>query len=204
MKKYIIGLLVILLSACSLTMNNSPKAKVKELLDKYKNQDSSVITNLEDVISDEYDGEYKERFKTLILNQYKNLEYKITDEAIDGDTAVVTADVTVYNYGSGIDAANTYLKEHEKEFYKKSLTDNNLITPNNGVDEGENATETTQNEGNSIDYDKFLDYKLNLLEEITDRKTYSIDFTLTKENDEWILDDLTDVAIRKIHGLYTE
>ena len=197
MKKIITIFFVILLSACSLTMNNSPKAKVKELLDKYKNQDSSVITNLDDVIDAEYEGEYKDRYKSLILNQYKNLEYKITDEVIDGDTAIVSVDVTVYNYGSGIDAANTYLEEHESEFYKKDLSDNNLITPNND----ENAPQTSQN---TIDYNKFLDYKLDLLEEITDRKTYSIDITLTKENNEWVLDKLTDDAIKKIHGLYTE
>lgn len=197
MKKIITIFFVILLSACSLTMNNSPKAKVKELLDKYKNQDSSVITNLDDVIDSEYEGEYKDRYKSLILNQYKNLEYKITDEVIDGDTAIVSVDVTVYNYGSGIDAANTYLEEHESEFYKEDLSDNNLITPNND----ENAPQTSQN---TIDYNKFLDYKLDLLEEITDRKTYSIDITLTKENNEWVLDKLTDDAIKKIHGLYTE
>ena len=197
MKKLITIFFVILLSACSLNMNNSPKAKVKELLDKYKNQDSSVITNLDDVIDSEYEGEYKDRYKSLILNQYKNLEYKITDEVIDGDTAIVSVDVTVYNYGSGIDAANTYLEEHESEFYKKDLSDNNLVTPNND----ENAPQTSQN---TIDYNKFLDYKLDLLEEITDRKTYSIDITLTKENNEWVLDKLTDDAIKKIHGLYTE
>ena len=197
MKKLITIFFVILLSACSLNMNNTPKAKVKELLDKYKNQDSSVITNLDDVIDSEYEGEYKDRYKSLILNQYKNLEYKITDEVIDGDTAIVSVDVTVYNYGSGIDAANTYLEEHESEFYKKDLSDNNLITPNND----ENTPQTSQN---TIDYNKFLDYKLDLLEEITDRKTYSIDITLTKENNEWVLDKLTDDAIKKIHGLYTE
>lgn len=197
MKKIITILFVILLSACSLSMNNSPKTKVKELLDKYKNQDSSIITNLDDVIDGEYEGKFRDRYKSLILNQYKNLEYKITDEVIDGDTAIVTADVTVYNYGSGIDAANTYLEEHENEFYKESITDN-------GSQITQNEENNTKNNQKTIDYDKFLDYKLNLLEEINDRKTYSIDFTLTKENNEWILDELSDEAIKKIHGLYTE
>lgn len=194
MKKIFLGLFVILLTACSFGMNNTPKAKVKELLDRYKNQDSSVITNLEDVIDDEYSGEYKDRYKTLMLNQYKNLEYKITDEIIDGDTAIVTVDVTVYDFGSAIDAANTYLDEHEKEFYKKTVKSDELT-------EGENI----ENEAKTtIDYDKFLDYKLNLLESVVDRKTYSIDFTLTKEKDDWILDNLTDESIKKLHGLYTE
>lgn len=201
MKKIFLGLFVILLTACSFGMNNTPKAKVKELLDRYKNQDSTVVTNLEDVIDGEYSGEYKDRYKTLMLNQYKNLEYKITDEIIDGDTAIVTVDVTVYDFGSAIDAANTYLDEHEKEFYKKTITSNELTEDENTTNIEENSENETKT---TIDYDKFLDYKLNLLEEVNDRKTYSIDFTLTKENDEWVLDNLTDESMKKLHGLYTE
>ena len=180
MKKTLIGFFIILLSACSLMANNTPKEKVKELLDKYKNQDSMVISELDDVISNEYTGDYKERYKTLLTNQYKNMEYKITDEIIDGNTAVVTADVTVYNYASSIETANEYLRKHEEEFYKEDTEDK------------------------TIDNDKFLDYKLDLLEETTDRKTYTIEFTLTKEDKEWKLDDLSDDNISKIHGLYIE
>ena len=44
MKKIITIFFVILLSACSLTMNNSPKAKVKELADKYE---VNVITDVD-------------------------------------------------------------------------------------------------------------------------------------------------------------
>lgn len=179
MKKYIIALFVILLSACSIMGTNTPKEKVKELLDKYKNQDTSIITQLEDTISNEYKGEYKDRYKKLMINQYKNMEYKITDEIIDGNTAVVTADVTVYNYGSMIDTANEYLREHEQEFYKDE-------------------------EKKEIDNDKFLDYKLDLLEEVDDRKTYTVEFTLTKEDNEWVLDDLSNKTISKIHGIYYE
>lgn len=179
MKKILIGFFIFLLSACSLMGMNTPKEKVKELLDKYKNQDSTIITQLDDTISSEYKGDYKDRYKKLMINQYKNMEYKITDEIIDGNTAVVTADVTVYNYGSMIDNANEYLREHEEEFYKDE-------------------------EKKEIDDDKFLDYKLDLLEEVDDKKTYTIEFTLTKEDNEWKLDDLSNDNISKIHGIYYE
>lgn len=180
MKKILIGFFIFLLSACSLMGSNSPKEKVKELLDKYKNQDNMVISDLDEVISTEYSGNNKERYKTLLLNQYKNMEYKITDEIIDGNTAVVTVDVVVYDYASSIDSANDYLKKHEEEFY---------------IEDSEEKT---------IDNDKFNDYKLDLLEETTDRKTYTIEFTLTKEDKEWVLDTLSDDNISKIHGLYNE
>ena len=55
-----------------------------------------------------------------------------------------------------------------------------------------------------VDNDKFLDYKLDLLEEVEDRKTYTVEFTLTKEEKDWVLDDLSNENISKIHGLYTE
>lgn len=180
MKKFLTAIFIILLSACSLMNTNSPKEKVRELLDKYKNQDNAIISKLDDVISNEYTGDYKERYKELMLNQYKNLEYNITDEIIDGDTAIVTADVTVYNYGSTLDTANDYLRTHEEEFYKKD------------------------SETKEIDTDKFMDYKLDLLEETEDRKTYTIEFTLTKEDKEWKLDNLSDENISKIHGIYME
>lgn len=179
MKKILIGLFAFLLSACSLIQSNGPKERVRELLDKYKSQDSVIISQLDDIISEEYDGEYQERYKKLMINQYKNLEYEITDEIIDGNTAVVTADITVYNYGSAIETANEYLKEHEEEFYKDE-------------------------DKKEIDNNKFMDYKFDLLEQVDDRKTYTLEFTLTKEDKDWILDDLSNEKISKIHGIYYE
>ena len=179
MKKILTIFFVILLSACSLMGTNSPKERVRELLDKYKNQDLTIVSELDDIISSEYTGKYKDRYKDLMLNQYKNLEYKITDEIIDGDTAVVSADITVYNYGNMLDASNEYLREHEEEFYKDDET-------------------------KEIDNNKFLEYKLNQLEEVKDRKTYTVEFTLTKEDKEWKLDNLSNTNISKIHGLYIE
>lgn len=178
MKKFLAIVFVILLSACTLMETNTPKERVKELLDKYKNQDPVIVSELEDTISNEYSGEYKERYKRLMLNQYKNMEYDITDEIIDRNTAIVTVDITVYNYGTTIENVKEYLREHEEEFYKE---DEKLI-----------------------DNNKFLDYKLDLLEETHDRKTYTVEFTLTKEDNEWKLDTLSNDNISKIHGLYIE
>ena len=116
----VITLSVFVLCACTMGMDNGPKEKVKAFLDKYKNQDSEVLDDLDETISSEYTGEYKERYKTLMLNQYKNMEYKITDEVIDGNTAIVSADITVYDYANAITNANNYLAEHEDEFKSKS------------------------------------------------------------------------------------
>ena len=50
MKKIFIVLSILLLSACTLGMSDTPKDKVKEFLDKYKTQDEEVIDNLEEIV----------------------------------------------------------------------------------------------------------------------------------------------------------
>ncbi len=193
----VITLSVFVLSACTMGMDNGPKEKVKAFLDKYKNQDSEVLDDLDETISSEYTGEYKERYKTLMLNQYKNMEYKITDEVIDGNTAIVSADITVYDYASAITKANNYLTEHEDEFKSKS-SDETKKEDNLNEDKKDNSIT------NSIDNTKFLEYKLGLLENVSDMTTYTIEFSLTKEDDNWKIDSLTDTDIEKLHGIYSE
>ena len=200
MKKIFLALSVcLLLSACTLGIANTPKEIVKEFLDKYKNQDTEVLENLDETISSEYTGGYKERYKTLMVNQYKNMEYKITDEVVDGDTAVVTADITVFDYSNAINNADTYLSEHESEFYKDSSDE---TTRENDESVTNNENDATGN--GVLDNDKFLEYKLNQLEDVTDRKTYTIEFSLTKEDGKWKLDSLSDTDIEKLHGIYSE
>ena len=183
MKKIIIGVFLMIsvtvLCGCSLMKGMTPKDKVREFLDSYKNQDQDVIDNLEEIVSSEYKGDYKDRYKSIMINQYKNLDYKITDEIIDGNNALVTAEITVFDYGTAISDADEYLTTHEKEFYK----------------------ETDEKE---LDNDKFLDYKLDLLEKVTDKKTYTIEFSLNREDKDWKLDSLSDTDIEKIHGIYKE
>lgn len=182
MKKFIIIAFVLLLSACSLGLANTPKEKVKELLDKYKNQDTEIMDLLDSTISNEYEGEYKDRYKKLIINQYKDMDYKITDEVIEEDSAIVTADITVYDYASAIDLANYYLSEHRDEFITKS----------------------DENNTDNIDNNKFLDYKFNEMEKVSDKKTYTINFSLIKEDNKWLVESLSDTDIKKLHGLYSE
>lgn len=189
---------ILFFSGCSLNNSNSPSDTVKAFLDKYKNQDKEVVSNLDDTISEEYTGEYKDRYKKIMMNQYKNMEYDITDEIVDGNTALVTAEVTVFDYSSAIENANNYLTEHEDEFYKDSKDETSK-------DEKEDNTENIKESAdNMIDNAKFLAYKLGLLEKVSDKKTYTIEFSLTKEKDDWKLDSLTDTDIEKLHGIYSE
>ena len=44
--------------------------------------------------------------------------------------------------------------------------------------------------------------KLDALEKVSDRVKYTINFTLSKIDEEWLVDDLTETERMKIHGLY--
>ena len=205
MKKFIVALMVIFLSACTLGKAVTPRQKVSEFLDKYKNQNTDVVSQLDETIkTDITDQKQRDRYKTLMLNQYKNMEYEIKDEIIEDDNAVVEVEITVYDYASALKNSNTYLNEHLDEFKKDSKQT---------INEVENAADTVKDKVNeakdnlttTTDYDesKYMDYKLSEMEKVTDKVKYTIEFTLTKTNGEWQLDALSNSDIEKLHGIYT-
>ena len=210
MKKFVVVLMVILLSACTLGKAVTPRQKVSEFLDKYKNENTDILSQLDETIDTEItDDDQKDRYRTLMVNQYKNMEYEIKDEIIEDDNAVVEVEVTVYDYASAIKNSNTYLNEHLDEFKKD---EKETINEDDADDETTKDTEDdemdTNKDNNDIitdeDYDdtKFMDYKLSLMEKVTDKVKYTIEFTLTKVNDEWQLDSLSNSDIEKLHGIY--
>ena len=89
--------LIFFLFGCNL--GNTPTSKVEDLLMKYQKLDQDIITDINDVLEEEnLTEEQKERYKKLLENQYKNLSYKIKDEQIDGDNAIVTIELEVMDY----------------------------------------------------------------------------------------------------------
>ena len=55
---------------------------------------------------------------------------------------------------------------------------------------------------NKFDDEKFMDYKIKEMQAVKDKVKYTLNFTLTKENDKWKLGDITDSMREKIHGIY--
>ena len=200
MKKVFLALFVILLSACTLGAATTPKQKVSEFLDKYKNENSDIIEDLVNTIKTDIKvADHQERYKTLMTKQYKNMKYEIKDEIIEDNNAVVEAEITVYDYGSAIRKANEYLNSHPDEFKKEDKTtakEEDTVTANEKSD-GASATNT------DYDEDKFMEYKISEMEKVTDTVKYTIEFTLTKVNGEWQLDQLSNSDIEKLHGIYT-
>jgi hypothetical protein len=182
MKKLLIFLFTTLFivtgCGCNIVSTNTPKSEVQKLFSDYNSLSSDVLVQLDSVMASEnLTDAQKDKYKDILKRQYEDLTYKIKDEVITNDTAVVTTEIEVYDLKSVITAANTYLDAHKEEFY----------------------TTGTQ----TVDTSKFWDYKLDKMEDATDRVTYTIDFSLTRVDGKWQLNDLLESDRQKIHGLYS-
>lgn len=164
---------LVLLTGCSCTANmgNTPTKKVEEYLNKYQTNDDDVLTDLDEVLTNDISLTDAERsnYSDFMKTHYRDMQYEIKDETIDGDSATVNAEITVRSYADAVNEANDYRLNHADEF------------------DSENT---------------FASYRLDRLKEVTDTETYTITFHLTKDNEEWKIDDLSDDDLRKISGLY--
>ena len=177
MKKYIwIFIILILLTGCN-SMMNTPTKKVEYLLSKYQKNDKEVLEQLGDTLLTDtiLNKEQKERYKDILTRQYKDLMYDVKNEIIDGKTSIVEVEIEVYDYAKAI-----------SEIEDSLLTNADLFKDSNG----------------EINTTLYNDQKLSSLEKMNDRIKYTINFTLSMIEDEWVVDDLTESERMKIHGLY--
>ena len=202
MKKKIIvflSLLVMFMTGCG--NNMTPTAKVEEFLGRYQSMDSNVLTQLDNVISNDttMNDTQKKDYKTLMEKQYQNLSYKIKNEEIDGDKAEVLVEIEVYDYANSIVESREYYTEHRDEFDDEEIGNDGADTDNDGMDEEGEVV------GGAVDsISSFITYKIKQLMDVTDKAKYEITFHLNKEDGEWVIEDLTDVDRQKIHGLFED
>lgn len=172
--------LVFVLTGCDMSeMNDTPTNRVEAFLDKYQTLDSNVLNDLDLTIADDMtiDEASRSEYRDFMKSHYQDLKYQIKDEKIDGDKATVETEVTVKDYSKVLSDADVYKET--------------------------NATEFNDESGN-YDSLKFNKYRLGKLKDVQETKTYTITFNLTKENDDWILDELSETDEQKINGLYNE
>lgn len=168
---------ILLITGCN-DMMNTPTKRVEEYIGKYQILDSTVLTELDDVVDNsDYSENYKEEYKELMIKQYQNLSYKIKSEQTNGDNANVIVELEVFDYNNALKEANDYIEEHSDEFLD---------------DEKETRSE-------KIDH-----YKINAMKEVTDKASYTINFSLVKDNKKWVLEKISDSDLEKIHGLYED
>ena len=171
---FLLGLFFI--TGCDNLMN-TPTKKVETLLSKYQKKDDVVVKQLGDtlLLDAVLTVNQKDSYKELMERQYSNLTYTVKNEAIDGKTAVVEVEIEVYDYNKAITDSENYLLANASEF---------------------------QDETGEVNTEKYNDYKLEAMKNMKGRVKYTINFTLSKMDDEWIVDDLTEAERLKIHGLY--
>lgn len=168
---------LILVTGCN-DMMNTPTRRVEEYFGKYQILDSTVLTELDEVVDNsDYSEDYKEEYKELMIKQYQNLSYKIKNEQTDGDNATVIVELEVFDYNNALKEAEDYIDEHSNEFESDDK-------------------ETSQ--------EKIDHYKINAMKEVTDKASYTINFSLIKDNKKWVLEKINDSDLEKIHGLYED
>ena len=175
-KRYWVACLLLLIIVTGCTLGNTPTSKVEELLKRYNSNADVVKTELGDYLSSlNLDEENQKGYEGVYLRQYSDMTYQIKDETIDGNTATVTVQVKVYDYYTAEQDINSYVSSHQNEFYG----DDNIYSS-----------------------EKALKYRIDELKKVSDKVEYTLDFTLTKVNNVWTVDTLTNEQLEKIHGTY--
>lgn len=178
MKKILLFIIALTFIVGCNNLMNTPTKKTEEFLNKYQKLDSKVLDQLDGTLDTSYDlnESQKEKYKDAIKRQYKDLVYTIKEETVDGDTATVKVEIEVYDYRKVLDDADSYFKAHPDEFQKSD---------------------------GSVDNEKFMDYKIGKLKSGKDRVKYTLNLTLTKKDDVWTMNDITETDRKKIHGIYS-
>ena len=180
MKKFLTFLtFALILTGCSLgeDMSNTPTKRVEEYLNNYQTLDSNVLASLDAIVNDEelFDEDQKVTYRDILKKHYQDLTYTVKEETVNGDKATVEVEIEVTDYTKALKAAEDYRKANESEF---------------------------MGEDNEFDEVKFNTYKLDLLKDSDERVKYTIYFSLDKENNDWVLNDLTESEEEKILGIY--
>jgi len=181
MKKIFLALvLAFTLTGCDLqNMDNTPTKKVEAFFDKYQTLDSNVLNDLDLTIADDttIDETTRSGYREFMKNHYQDLEYEIKDETIDGDNATVVAEVTVRDYSKVLNDADVYRETNATEF---------------------------NDETGSYSPALFSEYRLNKMKDVAETVTYTLNLTLTKQDDEWVMDELSEIDEQKMNGLYDD
>lgn len=177
MEKLLLGVLgFCLLTGCGTQIATSPTKEVETMLGKYQKNDEKILEQLDASIANEnMTKTQREDYRALMMKQYNNLTYDIKDEIVDGNNAIVTTEIEVYDFGETIKEVNAYVDSNPNDF---------------------------QDPSGALSTQLYTGYKLTKLSEVTDRIKYTININLTKRNDTWVVDQLTETDLQKIHGIY--
>lgn len=174
---FLIGISLINLVGCGM-VENTPTKQVEAFLSRYQTLDEVVLKDLDAVIEKDasFDNEQKEEYREIMKKHYRDLTYEVKDEVVDGDNATVPVEIEVTDYSKALTEAEEYRKNNESKF----------------IDKNGNYDET-----------KFNDYRLKKMKESKEKAKYTLELTLTKNEDgKWEMDNLTTDDEQKLNGTY--
>lgn len=157
--------------------NNTASDAVKDYLNSYNNLDTKVLDDLEtEVTKENLTLEQSDKYRSILKKQYKDLSYKIIKEEKEDDITLVTTKISVYDLYKAQSDASLYLADNMNEFY---------------------------DENGKYNSDKYLDYKLEQMKNVTDKVEYTIIFEVEKEDDKYRVLQPSETDLEKIHGVYS-
>ena len=174
---FLLGISIINLVGCGM-VENTPTKQVEAFLSRYQTLDSKVLDDLDAVLEKDnsFSSDQKEEYRDIMKEHYRDLTYEVKDEVIDGNNAIVPVEIEVTDYSKVLAEAEEYRKNNEDKF--------------------------TDEKGN-YDESKFNDYRLKKMKETKDKVKYTLELTLTKnENNKWEMDNLTTADEQKLNGTY--
>lgn len=176
MKKLILLILPFFFIGCG-EMTSTPTKKVESFMSSYQTLDEKVIEQLDETATSEtkFNETHQKEYKDIMKKHYQGLTYEIKDEIIDGNEATVVVEIEVTDYSKAMVEAEKYLNEHKEEF---------------------------NDELGEYDEELFTTYRLNKMKDTKDKTKYTLNLYLTKVDNEWQLNDLTNTDLMKIQGMY--
>lgn len=139
----------------------------------YSKLDSSVVSKIK-YDGDKLNSKQKKKYVNIIKNQYSKLEYEIKDIKEEAHLTFVTVEVDVYDLGSALEQANSYINNYNEKFLVDGKFNN----------------------------EKANDYRLESLESVKKKVTYTIKFTYQKIDSKYVMHDLSNADLKKIDGTY--
>lgn len=120
MKKILLIIISLyLLVGC--TLGNTPTARIEELLSNYQMNKNNIIVSYNDLTPDtNLSNTTIKAYEDAIRKQYRDMSYEVKDEKIDGETAVVTIEIEVINYGEAINKFDK--SNYESNRYHELIT----------------------------------------------------------------------------------
>ena len=168
----------LLLCGCNMMdMNNTPKKQVEKFFNDYQTLDKKVLDNLDTIVSKEVEltDAQKDKYRDILKKHYEKLDYEIKDETINGNSATVKVEIEVNDYSKTLRQVDEHKIQYPEEF-----------------------NDSNDKYSESI----FQEYRLNALKDTNERIKYTLYMTLTKTNDKWVLDTISDSDEEKILGIY--